>query len=174
MLERRVAGEPLQYVLGALGRSAGSTSSSTARVLIPRPETEVVAQVAIDEVGAARCAARHGATRGSAPTPTYAVADLGTGSGAIALALAAELPDVEVWATDVSDDALAVARANVAGRAAHARRGSRRRGLVVRRAAGRAARPAAAHRVEPAVRRRARGRRPARRGRRVRAAPARW
>ncbi len=45
----------------------------------------------------------------------YAVADLGTGSGAIALALARELPDAEVWATDASDDALAVARANVAG-----------------------------------------------------------
>jgi release factor glutamine methyltransferase len=46
---------------------------------------------------------------------SYVVADLGTGSGAIALALARELPDAEVWATDVSDDALAVARANVAG-----------------------------------------------------------
>ncbi len=43
------------------------------------------------------------------------VADLGTGSGAIVLALVAELPDVTVWATDVSDDALAVATANVAG-----------------------------------------------------------
>ena len=45
----------------------------------------------------------------------YVVADLGTGSGAIALALACELPDAEVWATDVSADALAVARANLAG-----------------------------------------------------------
>jgi release factor glutamine methyltransferase len=45
----------------------------------------------------------------------FTVVDLGTGSGAIALALAAELPDAEVWATDVSEDALAVARANVAG-----------------------------------------------------------
>jgi release factor glutamine methyltransferase len=50
--------------------------------------------------------------------PTGAVADLGTGSGAIALALDAELPDVVVWATDVSSDALDVARANVAGSAA--------------------------------------------------------
>ena len=47
-----------------------------------------------------------------------AVADLGTGSGAIALALEAELPDVVVWATDASADALDVARANIAGRAA--------------------------------------------------------
>ncbi len=51
----------------------------------------------------------------SAADTSYAVADLGTGSGAIALALATELPDAEVWATDASDDALAVARANLAG-----------------------------------------------------------
>jgi release factor glutamine methyltransferase len=50
--------------------------------------------------------------------PTAVVADLGTGSGAIALALDAELPDVLVWATDASADALDVARANVAGCAA--------------------------------------------------------
>jgi release factor glutamine methyltransferase len=50
--------------------------------------------------------------------PTALVADLGTGSGAIALALEAELPDVVVWATDVSADALDVTRANIAGCAA--------------------------------------------------------
>ena len=68
---------------------------------------------------AARAAARDAARpRSVEPRPDAAVADLGTGSGAIALALEAELPDVEVWATDVSEDALAVARANVAGCAA--------------------------------------------------------
>ena len=75
----------------------------------------MVAQVAIDEVGAARRAPRARPTRGRGASTAYAVADLGTGSGAIALALACELPDAEVWATDVSDDALAVARANLAG-----------------------------------------------------------
>jgi release factor glutamine methyltransferase len=50
--------------------------------------------------------------------PASVVADIGTGSGAIALALDAELPDVTVWATDVSAEALDVARANIAGCAA--------------------------------------------------------
>lgn len=113
LVGRRTRGEPLQYVLGCwLFR--GLELLVDPRVLIPRPETEVTAQVAIDE------AVRLGARRGR-PDPwagaatTYAVADIGTGSGALALALAGELPDAEVWGTDVSDDALAVARANVAG-----------------------------------------------------------
>ncbi len=113
MLERRAAGEPLQYVLGVWS-FRGHDLLVDRRVLIPRPETEVTAEVAIEE------ATRLGARRGepdpwSGGSTTYAVADLGTGSGAIALALAAELPDAEVWATDASDDALAVARANLAG-----------------------------------------------------------
>jgi len=74
----------------------------------------VVAQVAIDEV--VRLGGRRGARDPwSGAAASYRVADLGTGSGALALALAVELPDAEVWATDVSDDALAVARANAAG-----------------------------------------------------------
>jgi release factor glutamine methyltransferase len=113
MLERRVAGEPLQYVLGRW-QFLGLDLLVDRRVLVPRPETEVVAQIAVEE------AVRLGARRGthdpwSAGATAYAVADLGTGSGALALALATELPDAQVWATDVSDDALAVARANVAG-----------------------------------------------------------
>jgi release factor glutamine methyltransferase len=113
LLGRRTGGEPLQYVLGCwLFR--GLELMVDPRVLIPRPETEVTAQVAIDE------AVRLGVRRGR-PDPwagaatTYAVADLGTGAGALALALAGELPDAEVWGTDISEDALAVARANVAG-----------------------------------------------------------
>jgi release factor glutamine methyltransferase len=112
MCERRIAGEPLQYVLGAWS-FRGIDLMVDARVLIPRPETEVVVEVALAE------AARLGHRRGPRPPfPTEArgfVADLGTGSGAIAIALEAELPEVEVWATDVSEDALAVARANLAG-----------------------------------------------------------
>jgi release factor glutamine methyltransferase len=113
MVARRLDGEPLQYVLGSWS-FRGIDLFVDPRVLIPRPETEVTAQVAIDE------AARLGAEVGRRPawsgtTTSYVVADLGTGSGALALALAAELPDAEVWATDVSADALAVARANLAG-----------------------------------------------------------
>jgi release factor glutamine methyltransferase len=113
LVGRRVAGEPLQYVLGCWS-FRGIDLLVDRRVLIPRPETEVTARVAIDE------AVRLGARRGR-PDPwagaaaAYTVADLGTGSGALARALAAELPDAEVWATDSSDDALAVARANLAG-----------------------------------------------------------
>ncbi|MST34669.1 methyltransferase, partial [Acidimicrobiaceae bacterium USS-CC1] len=99
MLERRAAGEPLQYVLGSWGFRTLDLLVDR-RVLIPRPETEVVVGVAL-ELLAGR----------SQPV----AADLGTGSGAIALSLVAEHPDVQVWATDASAEALDVARANAAG-----------------------------------------------------------
>jgi release factor glutamine methyltransferase len=99
MLARRVAGEPLQYVLGRWGFRELDLLVDR-RALIPRPETEEVAGAAIAE------ARRIGARR---------VADLGTGCGAIALSLAKELPGVEVWASDISADAIDVARANLAG-----------------------------------------------------------
>ena len=100
LVERRLAGEPLQYVLGRWS-FRGLDLLVDPRVLIPRPETEVVAEVAIAEARRAR--------RGPCT-----VADLGTGSGALALALAAELSEAEVWATDRSAPALDVARANLA------------------------------------------------------------
>jgi release factor glutamine methyltransferase len=113
MVDRRLAGEPLQYVLGSWS-FRGIDLYVDSRVLIPRPETEITAQVAIDE--AVRLGARSGRREPWSGTgASFAVADLGTGSGALALALAAELPDAEVWATDRSAEALAVARANLAG-----------------------------------------------------------
>jgi release factor glutamine methyltransferase len=115
--ERREAGEPLAYVLGAWS-FRGLDLLVDPRVLIPRPETEVVVEVALAEAERAGLRrGRRGPRLDDAPPPAF-VADLGTGSGAIALALEAELPDVEVWATDASPDALAVARANIAGCAA--------------------------------------------------------
>jgi release factor glutamine methyltransferase len=102
LVARRRAGEPLQYVLGHWSFRTLDLLVDR-RVLIPRPETEMVAEVALAEVD------RVAASR----TPVR-VADLGTGSGALALAIAVERPVTEVWATDVSDDALAVARANLA------------------------------------------------------------
>jgi len=111
LVARRTRGEPLQYVLGSW-EFRGIDLMVDPRVLIPRPETEVVAQVAIDEL--ARGGARTGkADPWSAGITEYAIADLGTGSGALALALVSTLPDAAVWATDASEDALAVARANL-------------------------------------------------------------
>ena len=102
MLVRLEAGEPLQYVLGRWGFRHLDLMVDR-RVLLPRPETETVVEVAL---GLAR----------SLHFPIIC-ADLGTGSGAIGLSLAAELPidGVTVWMTDRSPDALDVARANAAG-----------------------------------------------------------
>jgi release factor glutamine methyltransferase len=112
MVERRLAGEPLQYVIGHWPFRDLELVVDL-RVLIPRPETEVTAEVALEE------AVRAGVRRGPSDpwgsvAPTYPVADLGTGSGALALALVAELPEAEVWATDADAGALAVAGANLA------------------------------------------------------------
>ena len=101
MMSRREMGEPLQYVLGRWGFRTLDLFVDR-RVLIPRPETEVVAQVALDELG------RHEAA------VVFAI-DLGTGSGAIGLSLVVEDLRSQVLLTDVSPDALAVARANLAG-----------------------------------------------------------
>lgn len=107
MVERRVAGEPLQYVLGRWSFRELDLFVDP-RVLIPRPETEVVAGLAIDELRRRRSVQPPGSAR-------LRALDLGTGSGAIALSIAAECAGVEVWATDRSGDALAVARSNLAG-----------------------------------------------------------
>lgn len=104
MLARREAGEPLQYVLGRWAFRHLDLFVDR-RALIPRPETEVVAGAAIDELDRVRA---------ERPGPVV-VADLGTGTGAIGLSVAAERPGCEVWLTDRSEDALAVARANLAG-----------------------------------------------------------
>jgi release factor glutamine methyltransferase len=102
MTARRRVGEPLQYVLGSWAFRNVELMVDR-RVLIPRPETELLAGYAIDE-------ARQ-------RSPRRIVVDLGTGSGAIALSCAAELSieGTTVWGTDASHDALEVARANAAG-----------------------------------------------------------
>ena len=106
MLGRREAGEPVQYVLGHWAfRKLDLLVDG--RVLIPRSETEVVVEVALAELALVAPADAEG--------PHPVVVDLGTGSGAIALSMATERPDVEVWATDMSREALAVASANLAG-----------------------------------------------------------
>ena len=105
MAARRVAGEPLQYVLGSWGFRQLDLAVDH-RALIPRPETEVVVGIAIDWLNET---ARHQHPDG------LNVADLGTGCGAIALSIAHEVPQARVFATDNSAEALALAAANLAG-----------------------------------------------------------
>lgn len=102
LVARYRTGEPVQYVLGRWGFRRLDLAVDQ-RVLIPRPETEMVAEAAL--------------TIARRIADERTIIDLGTGSGAIGLALADELPlgGTTVWLTDVSDDALDVARANLAG-----------------------------------------------------------
>jgi release factor glutamine methyltransferase len=94
LVRRRAAGrEPVAYLLGRRG-FRGLELEVDARVLVPRPETELLVEATLGLPRSAR------------------VVDVGTGCGAVALALKDERPDLDVLATDVSDDALAVARAN--------------------------------------------------------------
>jgi release factor glutamine methyltransferase len=99
MVERRASGEPLQYVLGRWGFRTLDVHVDR-RVLIPRPETEVVVEHAL---------------RAADDLSATTAVDLGTGSGVIAMSLAAERTSLSVWATDASAEALAVATANLAG-----------------------------------------------------------
>ncbi|MEK3883698.1 peptide chain release factor N(5)-glutamine methyltransferase [Paenibacillus sp. PL2-23] len=108
LIRRRGAGEPLQYVLGEEW-FYGRPFTVTPAVLIPRPETELLVEAVLDAAGRLwpPAATAHGA---AAPT----VVDVGTGSGAIAVTLAAQRHDWRVIASDLSPDALEVARANAA------------------------------------------------------------
>lgn len=94
LTERRLGGEPVAYILGEAGFH-DLTLTVTPDTLIPRPETELLVEIAL-----------------SLAIPAPRVADLGTGSGAIALALAAARPDWQVYAVDRSAMALAVAESN--------------------------------------------------------------
>ena len=116
-LERRAAGEPVAYLRG-LKEFYGLAFSVDRRALIPRPETERLVELADAEVGH-----RLGVAPRSPGSPPIRVVDVGTGSGAIAVALAVvlrrrgALGSVEILATDVSSDALDVARENAVGHA---------------------------------------------------------
>lgn len=101
-LARRIAGEPVQYVTGRAAFRDLDLAVDP-RVLVPRPETEELVERVLVALERAR-----------ARWPVPRVLDLGTGSGAIALAIAHEAPHARVTAIDVSEDALAVARANAA------------------------------------------------------------
>jgi release factor glutamine methyltransferase len=93
LIDRRAAREPVAYILGRKDFRRISLSVDR-RVLIPRPETELLVEV------------------GLSLSLRALVADVGTGSGAVALALKDERPDLDVWGIDLSEDAVAVARDN--------------------------------------------------------------
>ena len=98
LVNRRAQGEPLAYLMGTQGfwDMVLAVNEST---LIPRPETELLVETLLAQFG---------------PETHKAVLDMGTGSGAIACALAKARPHWQVWAVDISEAALAVARQNVA------------------------------------------------------------
>ena len=108
LLSRRAAGEPTQHLTGKQ-EFWGLEFEVTPDVLIPRPETEHVIEVALDRLAVREIRA------GRKPTLTgdgLQIIDVGTGSGCIAIALAKELPAARIVATDISPAALAVARRN--------------------------------------------------------------
>jgi release factor glutamine methyltransferase len=110
LITRRAAGEPVQYLTGKQ-EFWGLEFEVTPAVLIPRPETEHVMEVALARLGE-RGIKIHMDT--GAPREKLRVADVGTGSGCLAVALAWELPHAEVYATDISAPALQVAGRNAA------------------------------------------------------------
>ena len=110
LLARRAAGEPTQHLTGKQ-EFWGLEFEVTPDVLIPRPETEHVIEIALDRLAVREIRA------GRKQTLTgegLQIADVGTGSGCIAIALAKELPGARILATDISDAALAIARRNAA------------------------------------------------------------
>lgn len=96
LVERRAAGEPIAYLVGSR-EFYGRDFAVTPDVLIPRPETELLVDIAKQKLGAGG---------------TARILDLGTGSGCLAITLALELPQARVTAVDVSPAALEVARGN--------------------------------------------------------------
>jgi release factor glutamine methyltransferase len=117
-LARRATGVPAQYITGHQ-EFWGMDLIVSPAVLIPRPETEHVVEAALEIVsaGAGSKQSRDQDQKQRARAPALhdlRIVDVGTGSGAIALALARELPAAEIYATDISADALEVARANAA------------------------------------------------------------
>jgi release factor glutamine methyltransferase len=97
LVKRRGEGEPLQHLLGTVEFS-GHTFLCDKRAMVPRPETEELVEFLKSKI----------------QNPKSKILDIGTGSGVIALSLAAKFPEAQIFAVDISEDALALARENAA------------------------------------------------------------
>src|SRR5713101_3307020 len=108
LVARRAAGEPTQHLTGKQ-EFWGLELEVTPDVLIPRPETEHVIEVALDRLAVRE---RRAGRKQTLSGEGLQIADIGTGSGCIAIALAKELPSATIYATDVSPATLTVAKRN--------------------------------------------------------------
>jgi release factor glutamine methyltransferase len=103
LVKRRGQGEPLQHLLGTV-EFCGHTFLIDKRAMVPRPETEELVEFLKSQVPSSK----------SQINPKLQILDVGTGSGVIALSLAAKFPEAKLYAVDISEDALALARENAA------------------------------------------------------------
>jgi len=101
LVRRRGEGEPLQHLLGTV-EFCGLTFLCDKRAMVPRPETEELVELLKSQIP----------TSNPQVNPKFQILDVGTGSGVIALSLAAKFPESKILASDISDEALALAREN--------------------------------------------------------------